>query len=130
MKFVKLLTLLLLSIAASVNASQPKVIGLISDCLSLKNLLAKPFAEDHSLGVEKASFQYRNLEQGFKGICSNAQFSLIESGLKSTQKNQRYVFVWSATLGAESSDLSVSNIQYSTNAPNNIQAWLQTNHSK
>ena len=73
----------------------------------------------------KASFHYQNSENGFKGICSNAQFFVEDNGLRNTEQNQHYVFVWSAIYNAESPELSVDNIQYSAKQPKNIQVWLQ-----
>ena len=60
-----------------------------------------------------------------KAFAQMHSFFIEEGGLKSTEPSQRYVFVWSATYNAESSELSLDNIQFSTKQPKNIQVWLQ-----
>ena len=69
--------------------------------------------------------RHQNSENSFKGVCSNAQFFIEDGGLKNTEQNQRYVFIWSAVYNAESPELSVDHIQYSAKQPKNIQVWLQ-----
>ena len=125
MKFVKLSTLVLLPFIFNANASEPTALSLIDNCLSLKSSLINAFAGGEIPDKNKASFHYQNSENGFKGVCSNAQFFIEDDGLKNTEQSQHYVFVWSATYNAESLELSVDNIQYSTKQPKNIQVWLQ-----
>ncbi len=125
MKFIKLSTIALLPFIFNANASEPTDLSLIDNCLSLKSTLANAFAGGEVTDKNKASFHYQNLENGFKGVCSNAQFFIEDGGLKNTEQNQRYVFIWSAVYNAESPELSVSNIQYSVKQPKNIQVWLQ-----
>ena len=124
-KLLKLSTLALLPIMFNVNAVETADTDLIGKCLNLKSALTKAFTEGSNLSEFNASFHYQNSENGFKGICSNAKIVIENNGLKNSEENQRYIFLWSTTHGAESPELSVDNVQYSTKQPNDIQAWLQ-----
>jgi len=133
LKLVKLSTLtLLLPFLISANASEPSNLSLINNCLKLNSSL-KDALKSNPLeiksgkvnGRNKASFHYQNFDKGFKGVCSNAQFFIKSGGLKGTEENQRYVFVWSAEFNAQAHELSTGNIEYFVNQPKNIKIWLQ-----
>lgn len=79
-------------------------------------------------GLQNVSFHYQNFVEGFKGICSNAQFSIDGAKIKGTVENQSYIFLWSAVLNGQSEKLTLDNINYTTERPIGVQAWLNQNH--
>ncbi|NQZ23660.1 MAG: hypothetical protein HRT53_16625 [Colwellia sp.] len=133
MKLVKLSTLvLLLSFLICANASEPSNLNLVNNCLKLNSSLTGALKSNSFEiqsgkveGINKVSFHYQNFDKGFKGVCSNAQFFVKSDGLKGTEENQRYVFVWSAKFNAQAPELSTANIEYFVNQPENIKIWLQ-----
>lgn len=131
MKLVKISTFAAVLLLCNVNAAEPSTLSLIAHCLSLQSSLASTFnnttievGNGKILG-EKANFHFQNLDSGFKGICSDAQFSIEKSVLKSTEGDQHYIFVWSTELGAGSSELSIENVKYSLERPKDIDNWLK-----
>lgn len=132
MNLVKLSTIALLPFLFSANASEPTAMSLINKCLSLQSTLSTAFGESSLettsgiiTGTNKASFHYQNASNSFKGVCSNAHFSIEKSGLKITETNQNFIYIWSSNYNAEDSRLSIKNIKYSLKQPKNIQVWLQ-----
>ena len=115
-----------------VNAKEPTSYSLVNKCLSLHNTLSSAFSKTsletenaHIEGTSNVSFHYQNVENSFKGICSNAQFSIEENELKGTKDNQQYVFIWSTVLNAEPTALSIEKVEYSVKQPENISSWLR-----
>ena len=132
MKLLNLPILALPFFIFNANATEPSALSLINKCLNLQSVLSSTFSKSslevtsgNIKGTNKASFYYQNFDSSFKGICSNAQFSIETSGLKSTEDNQHYVFVWSTELDAEASELSIENIEFTLKQPENIKNWLQ-----
>ncbi|MCO4798730.1 MAG: hypothetical protein KC484_05925 [Colwelliaceae bacterium] len=132
MKLLNLSTLALPFFIINASAAEPSMLSLVKKCLSLQSTLNSAFNESlletksgNIQGTNKASFHYQNSDNSFKGICSDAQFFIEKTGLKSTESAQNFVYVWSSTYNAEDSRLSIENIEYSLKQPKNIQVWLQ-----
>jgi len=133
LKLLKLSTLvLLLLFLIRANASGPSSYNLINNCLKLNSSLTNAVNNNplkiqsgKVKGKNKVNFHYQNFDKGFKGVCSNADFLINSDGLKGTEESQRYVFVWSAKFNAQAPELSIDNIEYFVNQPENIKAWLQ-----
>lgn len=134
---LKLISVALLLFASNAGANEASTTSLINKCLNLKNVLSGPFDESalegtrvqssngQISGANKASLYYQNFENSFKGVCSNAQFSIEKNGLKGIQNNQQYIFVWSSEFDAEDSEVSIENIEFTLEQPESISDWLQ-----
>jgi len=143
MTFYKLPTiailLTLLPFLNSATASDEKNTStLISNCLKLNDTLFNAFKEsltklksakatvtDDSKATNNASFHYQNFDKGFKGICSNAQFTIEKNKPIGTKDNQRFVFLWSTEFNAQANELSAENVEYTIVPPKNIKHWFQ-----
>ncbi|GAB2994742.1 hypothetical protein [Psychrosphaera aestuarii] len=132
MKLLNLSTLALPFFIFNAGATEPSALSLVNKCLNLQSTLSSAFSKSslettsgNIKGTNKASFYYQSFDSSFKGICSNAQFSIETSGLISTEENQHYVFVWSTELDAVASELSIENIEFTLKQPKNIKSWLQ-----
>lgn len=137
MKQLKLISVALLFFAFNAGANEASTTALINKCLNLKNFfsetLKKSAPEGGSVqspngridGTNKASLYYQNFDNSFKGVCSNAQFFIEKNGLKGSQDNQQYIFVWSSEFDAEDSEVSIENIEFTLERPDNISDWLQ-----
>ncbi len=137
MNQLKLISFALLLFTIYSGASKASTTSLINKCLNLKNVISKTLEKSafeggsvksrngHIEGTNKASFYYQNFDNSFKGVCSNAQFSVKKNGLKGAQDKQQYIFVWSTEFDAEDSELSFENIEFTSEQPENISDWLQ-----
>lgn len=132
LKRLQLLTFVLPFFMFNANATAASTVALVNKCLNLHSTLVSAFSKT-SLetrngvieGADNASFHYHNFNIGFKGICSNAQFFVEENGLKNTEANQQFIYVWSTELSAENPALSIENIEHTLKQPKNIKRWLE-----
>lgn len=119
---------------ANSNASTTElaVHSLVERCLDLQSTLRLAFSKT-SLettqtkieGTDNVSFYYQNFHHSFKGICSNAQFSVDELGITGTKDNQKYIYVWSKLMDAEALELSIDDVEFTEQAPDNTVHWLR-----
>ena len=135
MKYLITISLALCCFSTTAQIIKPKTKAMLDSCLKLNSVLSSSFrkfdfeSENGKVtGLQNVSFHYQNIDDGFKGICSNAQFSIDGAKIIGTVENQSYIFLWSAVLNGQSEKLSLDNINYTTERPINVQVWLNQNH--
>ena len=109
---------------------------LIKECLTLNDVVANAIKKNqlnkNSVtvsgtinGINLVSYQYQNFKSGFKGVCSDNQFSFANEEIIGVKDNQNFIFIQSSsTLFPESKKYS-ENIWYSLVSPQNIELWLK-----
>ncbi|NRA84725.1 MAG: hypothetical protein HRU22_13445 [Gammaproteobacteria bacterium] len=109
---------------------------LIKECLTLNDVVANAIKKNQLNknsgavsgtinGINLVSYQYQNFKSGFKGVCSDNQFSFANEEIIGVKDNQNFIFIQSSsTLFPESKKYS-ENIWYSLVSPQNIELWLK-----
>lgn len=125
MKLIKAAALIAMPFVANAQTTADNTKLLVKNCLNMNKAFAQLSAH-HTTSLPKTSFQYQNLEKGFKGVCSNAQFHLSSHGLKSTEENQQFIYLWSKDQRLDGQALNLDKINYTVKQPNNVSQWLRS----
>jgi len=105
--------------------------ALITECTELNQFLAK-VGREHNLihdngtitSKTPVSFQFVHNKDGYRGVCSDGQFSFDGEGLKGTIAQQKYIFLQKGGEGFSKARKFDDELWYSLTKPGNVKQWM------
>lgn len=105
--------------------------ALVAQCTELNQFLAKVGRENnliHDNGTITAktpvSFHFVHNKDGYRGVCSDGQFSFDGSDLVGTIAQQKYIFIQQGGEGFSKARKFDDELWYSLVKPDNVKKWM------